>query len=398
MTTFSLKAPQAGQVFEVSDGSVYTADASAVISGISAGTDIRDLLTAGCIFLGANGTGINKLDGTTAPGVDDDTTLNFAVGSIWIDVTGNAGYFCTDATEGAAVWTGFPSSTTVVAGGSGTAGHVDIYPTTASKGKTRYNAVDNTNNDTLTIQNAEMGQATTLTIPDPDASAANYMLSPLTRATNAITAFATGGQASAVALTSIFNTITVCATAADSVKLPAATAGTFLAVSNGGAAYANVFPVTSDIINELAANAPISLPTGQTIYFSCTVAGTWKATPIRAAGAKFTTGTTATTFAAGQLSGGDNVVYTNTQGTPGSLVTRTATQMFADDPFARVGQAYRLRVVNGQGTGTLTITAGSGVTLTGTATVAADTARDFVVTYTSATALVIQNIGEATFS
>lgn len=114
--------------------------------------------------------------------------------------------------------------------------------------------------------------------------------------------------------------------------------------------------------------------------------------------AKFSTGTTTTTFAAGQLTGANFTVYTNTQGTPGSIATRTATEMFGDDASAVVGRVYMLRIVNGQGTGTLTVTAGSGVTLTGTATVAANTWRDFAVTYTSATALTMQNVGVGTFS
>lgn len=114
--------------------------------------------------------------------------------------------------------------------------------------------------------------------------------------------------------------------------------------------------------------------------------------------AKFSTGTTTTTFTAGQLTGANEVVYTNTQGTPGSIATRTATEMFGDDPTAVVGRVYKLRIVNGQGTGTLTVTAGSGVTLTGTATVAVNTWREWVVTYTSATALVMQNVGTGTFS
>jgi hypothetical protein len=113
---------------------------------------------------------------------------------------------------------------------------------------------------------------------------------------------------------------------------------------------------------------------------------------------KFTTGTTTTTFAAGQLTGANHVVYTNTQGTPGSIATRTATLMFGDDAAAVVGRVYTLRIVNGQGTGTLTVTAGDGVTLTGTATVALNTWREWSVTYTSATALVMQNIGTGTFS
>ena len=53
--------------------------------------------------------------------------------------------------------------------------------------------------------------------------------------TASITAFATGGQASAVALTSYINQISVCATDGDSVKLPAAVAGAEVLVINDGA-------------------------------------------------------------------------------------------------------------------------------------------------------------------
>ncbi len=212
-------------------------------------------------------------------------------------------------------------------------------------------------------------------------------------ATNAITAFATGGQSSATALTSVINSITVCATAGDSVKLPAATAGKFVQVSNLGAAAAAVFPVTGEIIDALSANAGISLAVGASIIFTCAVAGSWKATSQGVLGAKFSTGTTTTTFTAGQLSGAANVSYASTAATPGSITTRTATQMFADDPYARVGGGYILRVSNASaGAAVLTILAGAGVTITGTATVADTICRTYLVTYTSATALVMQNI------
>lgn len=116
--------------------------------------------------------------------------------------------------------------------------------------------------------------------------------------------------------------------------------------------------------------------------------------------AQFVTGTTTTTFAAGQLTGAGFVNYTNTQGTPGSIATRTATQMIADIPNAYVGQTWLLRITNGQGTGTLTVTAGTDVTLTGTATIAVNTWRDFVCTITSVTAhtITMQNIATGTFS
>lgn len=60
-----------------------------------------------------------------------------------------------------------------------------------------------------------------------------------------ITAFATGGQTSARQLSAEVNVITVCATAADSVKLPQLTAdniGLHIVVVNNGIASANVFP------------------------------------------------------------------------------------------------------------------------------------------------------------
>lgn len=114
--------------------------------------------------------------------------------------------------------------------------------------------------------------------------------------------------------------------------------------------------------------------------------------------AQFSTGTTTVTFAAGQLTGAQFTVYTNTGATPGSIATRSAAQMFGDFPGAFVGQTYMLRIINGQGTGILTVTAGSNVTLTGTATIAINTWRDFVVTFNSATTATIQNAGTGTFS
>lgn len=240
---------------------------------------------------------------------------------------------------------------------------------------------------------------TTITATTANITTLNITGYSAASSTNAITAFAGGGQSSAVALTTTLNRITVCATAGDSVKLPASTVGKTIRVINSGAAYANVFPLTGDVIDTLAANLAVSVPVGQEVTFSCEVAGTWISSGLVIMPAKFTTGTTTTTFAAGQLSGAGRVNYTNTQGTPGSIAFRTAAQMFADDPYARVGNTYSLVITNGQGTGTLTVTgAATGITLTGTATIAINTWREYLVTYTSQSALVIQNIATGTFS
>lgn len=67
-------------------------------------------------------------------------------------------------------------ATNIDAGASGTAGTLDIFPTTATKGKIAITATANTNNDTLSITNAAHGQATTLTIPDGGQATASFVL------------------------------------------------------------------------------------------------------------------------------------------------------------------------------------------------------------------------------
>jgi hypothetical protein len=52
----------------------------------------------------------HKYDATTAPGVGDDSNDGYAVGSIWVDVTGDAAYICVDASVGAAVWNPFEAT------------------------------------------------------------------------------------------------------------------------------------------------------------------------------------------------------------------------------------------------------------------------------------------------
>lgn len=96
--------------------------------------------------------------------------------------------------------------------------------------------------------------------------------------TNGITAFATGGQANAVALTSTINRVTTVATAADSVRLPAAVAGAVVFVANAAAANSmNVFPATGEAINALSANAAFAMAANTRAMFFCAVNGVWSA-------------------------------------------------------------------------------------------------------------------------
>lgn len=216
----------------------------------------------------------------------------------------------------------------------------------------------------------------------------------LASVTNGLTALAGGAQPTTSALASSTNRITTVATAGDSVALPAAVAGTIRTVVNAAANACTVYALgASDVIQGIAAATGMLLAGGSSVEFRCVVAGTWSVIANGLLDSSWSTGTTTTTFAAGQLTGGGNVVYTSTATTPGSIATRTATQMFNDTANAQVGQTYVLTVINLSGSAnTMTITGGSGVTLTGTATVAQNIARVYQVTFTSPTALVMQEM------
>ncbi len=104
---------------------------------------------------------------------------------------------------------------------------------------------------------------------------------------------------------------------------------------------------------------------------------------------KYATGTTTTTFTAAQFTGGKLTVYVSTATTPGSIATPTATAMFAAQPSAAIGQTWVVRIINSSGSAnTMTITADASVTLSGTTThtVAQFAYREYLMTFTSATA------------
>lgn len=62
------------------------------------------------------------------------------------------------------------------AGASGTAGSVDVFPTTASKGKLAITCADQTGDTTVTLNAEAMGQATNIGIPDPGGADADVVL------------------------------------------------------------------------------------------------------------------------------------------------------------------------------------------------------------------------------
>jgi hypothetical protein len=116
--------------------------------------------------------------------------------------------------------------------------------------------------------------------------------------------------------------------------------------------------------------------------------------------AKFTSiSVTTGTLAAGNASGAQIVYLLSTGATPGSQAMRTPAQILADTPGLTVGQSYTLRVLNtGAGTFTLATDSGTGFTMTGTMTVAQNVWTDFIVTLSTGSTGIVQNVGKGTIS
>lgn len=112
--------------------------------------------------------------------------------------------------------------------------------------------------------------------------------------TDNITAFAGGGQTSAVQLESALNRIATVATGNDSVKLPSCqsgrsntgqgttaiptgdSVGIMLWVVNAAAANSlNVFPQTGQSINALSANSAYAVAANKAVIFACGTNGIW---------------------------------------------------------------------------------------------------------------------------
>jgi hypothetical protein len=95
--------------------------------------------------------------------------------------------------------------------------------------------------------------------------------------TDSITAYAGGGQANAVQLTTYDNIVTVCATSGDSVKLDSVFAvNTRRRITNNGDKICNLYPASGDDLGEGVDTAYPILP-GNTVEFIATTANSaWK--------------------------------------------------------------------------------------------------------------------------
>lgn len=223
-----------------------------------------------------------------------------------------------------------------------------------------------------------------------DALNAGFLFAAEGPAVNAITAFAGGGQTSATPLTGIFNRISVCATAGDSVLLPTSAAGMSIIVENDGATALDIFPRTGEFIGTQAVNLAMRIPAGSVVIMNCFVAGTWQPFMTIIPSVKWSQDTTAgaATAAAGALSGAAECIVNITLVGAAAYTTRTVAQMIADSGL-RIGQSWKVTIVN-TNAGTTTLTGGTNVTITGTATIAQNISRTYVVTVVSATSIVFQ--------
>lgn len=133
-------------------------DASKGIATITSATITT--LTCTTLILGGNtmsGTELGYVDGIT-PGTVETSK------AVVVNATKDAGDFrnldCVN----------------LDAGSSGAAGTVDVFPSTASKGKLSFSAADNTGDTVTTVTNAAMADTRTLTIPEPGVSAATFAM------------------------------------------------------------------------------------------------------------------------------------------------------------------------------------------------------------------------------
>ena len=113
------------------------------------------------------------------PGTGNYSLISMAsAGEVVLPVTANhiATYVGTSGAIGDDAATAINGGN-IQAGVSGTAGALISYPALASSGYLELQAANNAGNTATIIKNASMAQATTLTIPDPGASTANFLLS-----------------------------------------------------------------------------------------------------------------------------------------------------------------------------------------------------------------------------
>lgn len=164
--------------------------------------------------------------------------------------------------------------TNLDAGASGTAGTVDVFPTTASKGKLAISVTDQTGNTTASVVMGAQAAARTLTIPDPSVSAARFRLTDMPN--TAVTATADGLTTGIIPDTATFVTVTS-ANADHIVALPTPTPGHVVQIKNGATGYElrSSAPETVSINGGAEAAAESAIGANVLVTCTCVSATAW---------------------------------------------------------------------------------------------------------------------------
>lgn len=102
--SINMLAPNAvvGETFVAKSGNSYISDAFGVLKSVTA-PDAVDFFGQGAIPLGQAGA-LSNLNATTNPGVGNDNTQDYAIGSRWLNKTTTVEYVATSVATGAANW------------------------------------------------------------------------------------------------------------------------------------------------------------------------------------------------------------------------------------------------------------------------------------------------------
>lgn len=117
----------------------------------------------------------------------------------------------------------------------------------------------------------------------------------------------------------------------------------------------------------------------------------------------FAAGVVAQTIPAGIITGTMTIYLNSASTTPGNQTTRTAVQLYADIlaefglPSLPATFTYEL-IITQTGAGTMTLVGGTGVTIVGTATIAQNTTRTFIVQVLGPNSITITSVGTGTYS
>jgi hypothetical protein len=169
------------------------------------------------------------------------------------------------------------ATTNLDAGASGTAGSIDIFPTTASKGKIALTATASAGDTTTSITNASQAAARTYTIPDALASA-QFILG--VQGTTARTATADGLTTGTIADAGKLQFIIVtCDDANKIIVLPTPTPGTIVILHNGATGYELRSSAPSTVLINAGTGGPAvesAIPANSTAVMFCVTATAWK--------------------------------------------------------------------------------------------------------------------------